>query len=312
MGFESTLECARWQARSARSHRSKLVFLRRGETKERRFQQRATVASVLISLLLFVACSDSPTQPTRLAEATPSAESASGPSLTGADVTATAGTSHPLLPPTPDHSSSTPPPPGPSNPRTRFGPGQHRVGRDIRPRRYFSDPRRGCFWERLSGFGGTISDTIANEFIGFDAGQWIVDIKASDVGFSTDDDCGTWFPGKRTGMKPTVTPGMWLVGAQITPGTYRSTVRSGCFRQRLRSFTGRTSESTIANDFVGTGGPRMVTIKSTDKGFESDEDCGTWRRVSGAAAVVDELLMSDQSPAVMLDNWMNNRRQSGR
>ena len=190
MGFESTLECARWQARSARSHRSKLVFLRRGETKERRFQQRATVASVLITLLLFVACSDSPTQPTRLAEATPSAESASGPSLTGADVTATAGTSHPLLPPTPDHSSSTPPPPGPSNPRTRFGPGQHRVGRDIRPGRYFSDPRRGCFWERLSGFGGTISDTIANEFIGFDAGQWIVDIKASDVGFSTDDDCG--------------------------------------------------------------------------------------------------------------------------
>lgn len=203
--------------------------------------------------------------------------------------------------------SEQPPSSGPSPAsRSPFGPGQHRVGSDIVAGRYFSVPRRGCFWERLSGFSGTLNDTIANEFIGFDAGQWIVDIKASDRAFSTDAECGTWFPGRRGNIKQTITPGIWLVGPQIAPGTYRANAQRGCFWQRLRSFTGRTSESTIANDFVGTAGIQRVTISSSDKGFESDDDCGTWTRVSGVAPDPTGPTRQ-QSLQELSGNWERNR-----
>ena len=196
------------------------------------------------------------------------------------------------------------PPPPPPGPATTFGPGQHLVGTDILAGRYFSDPMSGCFWERLSGFSGNISDTIANNFIGFDAGQWIVDIAESDLAFETDNDCGTWFLTRRSGSMATITPGMWLVGSQITSGTYQSTVQSGCFWQRLRSFSGRVSEDTIANDFVGTAGTQRVTIASSDKGFESDEDCGTWTRMSGVTSLDHT---NYQSQGEILDNWRRGR-----
>lgn len=67
----------------------------------------------------------------------------------------------------------------PSGPRKKFGPGQYRVNSDIAPGRYYSDPAYGCYFERQRGFGGTLGDIIANEFIGFDAQQWIVDIRSS-------------------------------------------------------------------------------------------------------------------------------------
>jgi hypothetical protein len=41
--------------------------------------------------------------------------------------------------------------------------------------RHDSVPASACYWERQSGFSGSLNDVIANEFVSFDTGQWIVD-----------------------------------------------------------------------------------------------------------------------------------------
>lgn len=162
-----------------------------------------------------------------------------------------------------------------------FAAGQYRVGTDIQPDRYYSDPVSGCYWERQSGLGGGLSDVIANDFVGFDSMQSIVDILPSDVAFETNAECGTWVDRPRHGPQTDIAPGTWLVGNQISPGTYRATVRSGCYWERVRSFTGEFN-AIIANDFVGSSGPQLVTISPGDRGFYTNDDCGTWTRTGGA------------------------------
>jgi HYDIN/CFA65/VesB-like, Ig-like domain len=169
----------------------------------------------------------------------------------------------------------------PSGPRTQFGAGQWRVGSDIAAGRYFSDPASGCYWERQKGLSGSTGDVIANEFIGFNAMQWIVDLASSDVAFKTDPDCGTWFNSLRHGAQSSLQPGVWLVGSQITPGVYRTNASSGCYWARLSDFSGTVS-GIIANDFVSGGGQILIEIRSGDVGIESDSDCGTWTRSSTA------------------------------
>jgi hypothetical protein len=151
------------------------------------------------------------------------------------------------------------------------------VGVDIAPGRYYSDPADGCYWERLSGFGGTSGEIIANDFVGFDSRQVIVDIASSDYGFKTDADCGTWFNTPRHGQQSGITPGTWLVGSQLAAGTYRANVQAGCYWERVRDFSGRIS-AVIANDFVSNAGQQYVTIQSSDTGFSADDDCGGWSR----------------------------------
>ena len=162
--------------------------------------------------------------------------------------------------------------------RTQFGPGQYRVGADIPAGRYYSDPIGGCQFQRLRGFGGTPSDVIVGTIIDFDAGQWIVDLLATDAGFQTDVNCGFWFTTPRRGLLTTITPGMWIVGAQITPGTYRAeNSGAGCYWQRLSSFTG-SPDAIIANALVSSSGVQLVTIANTNAGFSANTECGTWIR----------------------------------
>lgn len=74
-------------------------------------------------------------------------------------------------------------------PVTTFRDGTYRVGKDIVAGTYRnSDSSQGCYWERLTGFGGALAEIIANEFTHASA---IVTIAPSDVGFSSKD-CGTW------------------------------------------------------------------------------------------------------------------------
>ena len=79
----------------------------------------------------------------------------------------------------------------PAGPRTRFGAGSHRVGTDIAPGRYFSNPRNGCYWERLRDFQHQLRSIVSNEFVS-NGGRIRVTIRPGDVGFQTDGDCGTW------------------------------------------------------------------------------------------------------------------------
>jgi hypothetical protein len=166
----------------------------------------------------------------------------------------------------------------PLTPRTTFGPGQYRLTADIPPGRYYSDPSNGCHFQRVRGFGGTPAEVINDSIINFDAGQWIVDLLASDGGFVTDANCGFWFPTPRRGLSQTITPGMWIVGAQITPGVYRAeNSTAACYWQRLSSFTGAV-DSIIASAFVSSAGVQLVTIANTDVGFSATAECGTWIR----------------------------------
>ena len=188
-------------------------------------------------------------------------------------------------------------------PLTTFGQGVHLVGTDIASGRFFSDPVRGCFWQRLSGFGGTLSDVIANNFISHDALQEIVDILPSDLAFSTDADCRTWYDTPRGGASPTsIRQGNWLVGSQVVPGTYRTQAMVGCYWERLRDFTGEFG-AVIANDFIPDAGQQFVTISDSDVGFQTDDECGTWTRVNA----LSEALSSRQLPDDIRRNWELNR-----
>lgn len=166
----------------------------------------------------------------------------------------------------------------PLAPRTQFGPGQYRLTSDIPAGRYYTDPSSGCHFQRVRSFGGTPSENLSDTVINFDAGQWIVDLLTSDAGFVTDANCGFWVTTPRRGLSTTITPGMWIVGAQITPATYRAENSvAGCFWQRVSSFTGAI-DAVIASAFVTSPGVQLVTIANTDAGFSANTECGTWTR----------------------------------
>jgi hypothetical protein len=78
---------------------------------------------------------------------------------------------------------------------------------------------------------------------------------------------------------PTTFPdGTYLVGTDISPGTYRSSNNSECSWKRLSGFTGSVDD-TIAIE-INTP---IVTILSTDKEFRS-VNCGTWNKIEGNSA----------------------------
>jgi hypothetical protein len=69
--------------------------------------------------------------------------------------------------------------------------------------------------------------------------------------------------------------GIYVVGSDIAPGTYRSNGGGSCYWARLRNLGGGL-DSIIANH-IG-GGPQTVTISPTDAGFETS-GCGEWSPV---------------------------------
>jgi hypothetical protein len=156
-----------------------------------------------------------------------------------------------------------------------FSAGQYLVGSQVAAGRYYTVPSNGCYWERQSGFGGTLSDIVANEFVAFDAGQLIVDINETDFAFEADSDCGTWYDTARHGLQVNISPGWWLVGEQVQPGTYTANVSSGCYWERLNGFGGTLSDIN-ANKYVSSAGSQFVSILASDEGFYTDDDCGTW------------------------------------
>ncbi len=122
-------------------------------------------------------------------------------------------------------------------------------------------------------FGGTISDIIANNNTDNPA---IVTISATDKGFSSQN-CGTWTKdlSQITTSKTNFGDGMYIVGTDITPGTYKNTGATGCYYARLSGFS-NTTDDIIANNNVDT--PTIVTIAASDQGFQSN-GCGTWTKI---------------------------------
>ncbi len=172
----------------------------------------------------------------------------------------------------PPRSTSTPTRASP--PAISFGDGMKIVGADIPPGTYRGKGSGSCYWERLSGFGGTLGEIIAND----DAvGPSVVTIAGTDKGFNSSR-CGTWTQDlSPITSSPTVPfgDGTFIVNKDIAPGTWRSSSSGSCYWERLRGFGG-TLHDIIAND--NTTGGAVVTIAASDAGFSSSR-CGTWTKV---------------------------------
>ena len=168
------------------------------------------------------------------------------------------------------------PPPEPKPEEATFGDGTWVVGKDIKPGTYRNpDPSSGCYWERLRNFSGGGRAIIAN---GLDTGgPIVVQILGTDEGFNSQD-CGEWTTdlSRVSPSKTRIGDGIWIVGVDVAPGTYRTTKFGDCYWERVRAFTG-SGNSIIANG-LPTGGSAIVEIRSTDAGFTS-LDCGTWTKV---------------------------------
>jgi hypothetical protein len=131
-----------------------------------------------------------------------------------------------------------------------------------------------CYWERLTGFGGTLDEIIANDL---GNGYRIVTIGAGDRGFSSSR-CPTWSSDLSAVTNSPTAPfgeGVYIVGVDIAAGTWTAS-GTNCYWARRSGFGGNVSEI-IANNF--SSGPQVVTIRSTDRGFETSHRCGTWTRV---------------------------------
>jgi len=153
----------------------------------------------------------------------------------------------------------------------------HFVSRDRELRRWHQpgtyrvrQPADSCYWARLSGFGGTLDEIVAN-YIG--AGYAVVTISPTDVGFRSER-CGTWSSdlSRVTASTTSFGEGTLIVSTDVQPSTYRSSGTDSCYWARLSGFGG-TLDDIIANHFGG--GPAVATILASDRGFKSS-GCGTW------------------------------------
>src|SRR4029079_8679761 len=171
--------------------------------------------------------------------------------------------------PTPAPAPTLPPP------LFTFGSGTKIVGSQVPAGRYRSPGGSSCYWERLSGFGGTFDEIIANDF---GSVKIVVDVKSTDAGFHSAS-CGTWTnsPAPITSSKTSpFGQGTYIVGVDIAAGTWTAPGGSSCYWERVSGFGGELADI-IANDFGATS--PIVSIDAGDAGFKSSK-CGTWTRVS--------------------------------
>lgn len=156
-------------------------------------------------------------------------------------------------------------------PEAGFGDGTYIVGENLEPGLYRSTDTSLCYWERMSGFGGTFDEIIANGNEGT-----IVEIQASDAGFKTER-CGRWLPLADTYPDTPDTEfgdGTYEVGTHIEPGRYSNSGGDNCYYERKSGFT-QTFSDIISNDFGST--TAVVEIRESDRGFTT-RGCGTWTR----------------------------------
>lgn len=167
--------------------------------------------------------------------------------------------------------STTTAPPTTESPLAGLGSGTPQlVGTDVQPGVYMSPGGPFCYWERLSGLGGSLADVIIN---GVPEGPAIVEIAPGDAAFSSNE-CGDWAPLEPSGAPVTeFGPGDWAVNDQIEPGTYRA--EGGLCMWELATGFQHGYDEVI--DFDIPEGPVVVEIGAGAVRFTST-GCGTWTR----------------------------------
>lgn len=155
-----------------------------------------------------------------------------------------------------------------------FEDGVHEVGKDIEAGTYRTRKESSsCYFARLSGFGGTLDEILANENT---SAPTVVTINNTDKGFKSTR-CGIWTQdlSQITSNKTSFGDGIFIVNTDIEPGTYKSSGQTSCYYSRLSGFTGSLNDI-ISNE--NTDSVAIVTIGTTDIGFKSNR-CGTWNKV---------------------------------
>lgn len=105
-----------------------------------------------------------------------------------------------------------------------------------------------------------------------------MEILKGDKGF-TSQDCGEWTSdlSRVSPDRTKITDGIWIVGVDVQPGTYRTQNPGGdCYWERMRDFA-QGLNSIIANG-LPSGVSAIVEIRSSDAGYTSQR-CGTWTKV---------------------------------
>lgn len=227
--------------------------------RDRRVRKAILVIVGLFVLYAIVGPKSTPTT-TAVATTAPAAAATSG-----APATSSAPTAPPTTTPTPA--------PTPFN----FGSGTKAVGTDIPAGTYRTRTQSGnCYWARLSGFGGQLAEILANDNTSSPA---IVTIEPTDKGFQSTG-CSAWTADLSpitTSKEAPFADGMYQVGVDIAPGTWRNAQAAGtsCYWARLSGFNG-TLGQVLAND--NTTSSAIVTIAATDKAFKAMR-CGTWTKI---------------------------------
>ncbi|MEU6593053.1 hypothetical protein ABZ923_28105 [Streptomyces sp. NPDC046881] len=159
------------------------------------------------------------------------------------------------------------------------GDGEYRVGTDVKPGTYRTTGNSDglCYWERAKDASGELDSMLANDNV---SGTSYVTIKPTDNLFKSSD-CEDW---EAVDPKAKGTPGssmdgdggMYKVGTDIAPGTYKSTGNTddGCYWERVKD-AGHGLDSIIANNNVK--GTAVVTISASDAYFKTN-DCGDWKK----------------------------------
>src|SRR5947207_5350966 len=135
----------------------------------------------------------------------------------------------------------------PSKTYAQFGDGMFQVGKDIQPGTYrtrVGSP--GCYYARLRGFNTT--EIISNDNTDAPA---IITIVPTDIAFESRN-CGTWAKDLSaiTTSKTSFGDGMFIVGTDIEPGTYRNSGSVGCYYAILSAFDTQAISSNDNTDTV--------------------------------------------------------------
>ncbi|WP_030341486.1 hypothetical protein [Streptomyces sp. NRRL S-1022] len=159
------------------------------------------------------------------------------------------------------------------------GDGDYRVGTDVQPGTYRTAGNTDglCYWERAKDASGELDSMLANDNV---SGTSYVTIKPTDKLFKSHG-CEGW---EAVDPKAKGTPGssmdgdggMYKVGTDIAPGTYRSAGNTddGCYWERVKD-AGHGLDSIIANNNVK--GTAVVTISPSDAYFKTN-GCGDWKK----------------------------------
>jgi len=161
------------------------------------------------------------------------------------------------------------------------GDGDFEVGSDIKPGTYRTTGNSDgmCYWERAKDASGEMDSLLANDNV---TGASYVTVKTGDKIFKSSG-CADW---EAVDLAAKGSPairmagdgGMFRVGADIAPGTYKSTGNTddSCYWEREKDAE-HSLESIIANNNVT--GTAVVTISSSDAYFKTS-GCQDWKKTS--------------------------------